>query len=114
ANQELFDFIEKSFIALDEGDDALTANFPIYFALHLMHQYGFSLFHQVGNANQYFDLTEAQFVEEHPIHPQFIATPVTQYLIQLLDVNDIYDIGKVKMSKDVRAYLLESLQQFYQ
>lgn len=113
-NPELFEFIEESFKSLDHQDEWFTANFPIYFALHLMHHYGFSLYHQTGNSNQYFDLTEAQFVEEHPVHPQFIGPPVTQYLIQILDVNNIQDIGQVKMSKDVRAYLLESIQKFYQ
>ncbi|WP_126969774.1 DNA repair protein RecO [Gynurincola endophyticus] len=114
ANPELFYFIENSFISLDEGDEWITANFPIFFALHLMHHYGFSLLHQEGNPQQYFDLAEAQFVEEHPIHPQFIAPPITQYLLQILDTDAVEKIGAVKMSKEVRGYLLQSIQQFYQ
>ena len=41
ANAELFHFAEDSFIHLDEANDAVTANFPLFFALHLPVFFGF-------------------------------------------------------------------------
>jgi len=35
ANPELFHFVEDSFLHLDKSSDAVTANFPLFFALHL-------------------------------------------------------------------------------
>ena len=35
SNEDLYNFIEDAFIYLDKSDDAVMANFPLFFALHL-------------------------------------------------------------------------------
>ena len=40
-NVELFEFLEDSFLYLDGGDQAIIANFPLFFSLHLSAFYGF-------------------------------------------------------------------------
>src|SRR5687767_5462352 len=36
-NTELFNFSEEAFMQLDTSGPAITANFPLYFSLHLVH-----------------------------------------------------------------------------
>ena len=43
ANAELFHFAEDAFLSLDNASDTVTANFPLFFALHLPVFFGFRI-----------------------------------------------------------------------
>src|SRR5258706_10351535 len=42
ANEDLFQFAEDAFLHLDESNEMVTANFPLFFALHLAVFFGVS------------------------------------------------------------------------
>src|SRR5436190_705169 len=43
ANPDLFYFVEDCFLHLDESSETITANFPLFFALHLAVFFGFRI-----------------------------------------------------------------------
>ena len=43
SNPDLFYFMEDALMQLDQANETVTANFPLYFALHLTNFFGFQL-----------------------------------------------------------------------
>src|SRR5947207_15556460 len=50
-NPDLFHFVEDSFLHLDESGESVTANFPLFFALHLPVFVGFRFTDNYNNEN---------------------------------------------------------------
>ena len=73
-NAELFYFVEDAFIHLDESSEAVAANFPLFFALHLAVFFGFRIQDSYSEKKSILDLREGIFVEERPDHPHFLET----------------------------------------
>ena len=67
-NPDLFAFIEDAFIHLDKGSIEMTANFPLYFALHLPVFFGFRIDDNYSERYTWLDLQEGSFVAEAPHH----------------------------------------------
>src|SRR5947209_3240487 len=54
-NPELFYFVEDALQHLDEATEKVTANFPIFFAVHLAVFFGFRISDEYSEANPYLD-----------------------------------------------------------
>ena len=55
-NLDLFNFCEDAFLQLDNADEEVTANFPIYFAIHLAQILGFRLLDNYSAEKNIFNL----------------------------------------------------------
>src|SRR5215203_912793 len=55
ANAELFYFAEDALVHLDYATDTVTANFPLFFALHLAVFFGFRISDEFSEKQHYLD-----------------------------------------------------------
>ena len=62
AHPELYYFVEDALHHLDESNDTVTANFPLFFALHLAVFFGFRISDDHDEGTHYLDLQEGLFV----------------------------------------------------
>jgi DNA repair protein RecO (recombination protein O) len=113
ANPDLFHFIEDAFIHLDEADEQVTANFSLFFALHLTTFYGFRFSDDYSEEHPYLDLQEGEFVHEHPIHPYFLQGQYSFITSQLLRVMQPHELKQIQLNKEMRRVLLHAYQTFY-
>ncbi len=86
ANPELFEFCEDAFIHLDESSDAVMANFPLYFALHLPVFFGFRISDEYSARNSILDMQEGMFVSERPDHFHFLEGKQAEVTSELLKI----------------------------
>ncbi|HXH18686.1 MAG TPA: DNA repair protein RecO [Chitinophagales bacterium] len=107
ANPEMYHFIERSLIALDESPEA-DNNFHLFFLLALAKHLGFSPGRNSDSKNAWFDLKEGRFVSELPEHKYLITQPHVSYLENLLSGN-----SPVQMKADERSFLLEKILIYY-
>jgi DNA repair protein RecO (recombination protein O) len=113
ANPDLFHFIEDAFIHLDEADEQITANFSLFFALHLTTFYGFRFSDDYSEEHPYLDLQEGEFVHDHPIHPYFLQGHYSFITSQLLKVMQPHELKQIQLNKEMRRVLLHAYQTFY-
>jgi len=81
---DLFHFVEDAFIHLDECNEAIAANFPLYFALHLPVFFGFRIHDNYSAKNNFLDLQEGSFIDERPSHSYFLEDKQATVTSQLL------------------------------
>ena len=112
-NPDLFHFIEDAFIHLDRADAAVAANFPLYFALHLMTLYGFRFSDGYSEKNQVLDLQEGLFLNERPLHPHFLEGENSLITSLFLKVMQPSELEQIRLNKTVRRELLQAYQTFY-
>ena len=72
ANPDLFYFVEDALHHLDNANDAVTGNFPLFFALHLAVFFGFRISDEYSVENHYLDLQEGQFTGVQPLHQFYL------------------------------------------
>ena len=112
-NAELFYFLEDALLHLDTASDVVTANFPLYFALHLAVFFGFRISDEYSDEHPYLDLAEGTFVADMPNHSQYLegrAAAITSHILkaqQPAELNDLY------LNGDVRRNLLQSYEVYY-
>ena len=61
-NAELFYFIEDAFVHLDQANENVMANFPLFFALHLMVFAGVRMDDNYSEENGVLDMEEAYII----------------------------------------------------
>jgi len=113
ANADLFHFAEDSFIHLDEASDAVTANFPLFFALHLPVFFGFRFSDNYSERQPFLDLQEGEFVKEQPKHPHFLDDKQAFVTSQLLKVQQPEELEDIKLNHDFRRNLLYAYEVYY-
>ncbi len=113
ANPDLFHFVEDSFIHLDEANDAVTANFPLFFALHLPVFFGFRFNDNYSERHPFLDLQEGEFVKEQPKHPHFLDDRQAFVTSQLLKVQQPEELEDIKLNHDFRRNLLYAYEVYY-
>src|SRR5688572_17692167 len=113
ANPDLFHFAEDSFIHLDEASDAVTANFPLFFALHLPVFFGFRFSDNYSERLPFLDLQEGEFVKEQPRHPHFLDDKQAFVTSQLLKVQQPEELEDIKLNHDFRRNLLYAYEVYY-
>jgi DNA repair protein RecO (recombination protein O) len=112
-NPDLFHFVEDSFLHLDESDDAVTANFPLFFALHLPVFFGFRFTDNYNDENSFLDLQEGKFVHEQPHHPHFLEDKQAGITSQLLKIMQPEELEDIKLNHDFRRNLLYVYETYY-
>lgn len=112
-NPDLFHFAEDAFLHLDESTDAVTANFPLFFALHLAVFFGFRINDRYSEKNHFLDLQEGNFVSEAPLHPHFLEDRQAAVTSQLLKVMQPDELAEIKLHHDFRRHLLYAYERYY-
>jgi len=113
ANSDLFHFTEDAFQQLDQSSETITANFPLFFALHLAVLLGFRMNDNFSISNNFFDLQEGSFVAERPGHPHFLeekAAETTSFLLKTMQPVELEDL---KLNHDFRRLLLQAYEMYY-
>ena len=112
-NVDLFYFCEDALIQLDNASPGVSANFALYFALHLAHFFGFRM-NDEHNEDQYLlDLQEGNFVTEQPAHGDFIDGENARITSQLLKVMQPFELEDIKLHHATRRVLLLHYQTYY-
>jgi DNA repair protein RecO (recombination protein O) len=113
ANAELFHFVEDAFLHLDGAPDAIAANFPLFFALHLPVFFGFRFSDNYSENRPFLDLQEGTFVQEQPGHPYFLEDKQAFITSQLLKVQQPEELKDIKLNHEFRRNLLYSYEVYY-
>lgn len=112
-NEQLYNFIEDAFMHLDKADDAVVANFSLFFTLHLATFFGFGIQDNYSAANRYLNFQEGQFMAEQPAHAHFLDEPFSSVTSQLLRTRHPDELTDLKLHHETRRYLLQSYLIFY-
>jgi DNA repair protein RecO (recombination protein O) len=109
---ELYDFIKHSLLYFDLMDEGYS-NFHLYFLLRLTEYMGFMPDTTKIGFEGWFDLRKGAIVPFEPPHPMFAHKEATEYIIQLARLK-INELGQLKISRNMRDYLLTVLLDYYQ
>ena len=110
---DLFHFAEDAFLHLDECNETVTANFPLYFALHLPVFFGFRMNDNYSDKNIFLDLQEGSFMQEQPSHPYFMEDKQAAVTSQLLKTQRPEELEEIKLNHDFRRNLLYAYEKYY-
>lgn len=110
---ELFQFTEDALIGLDEAEPMVSANFPVFFALHLTHFFGFRMEDKQDEAPMLLDLLEGEFVSDQPDHAHWADAVISDRISQFLKVSMPSDLLEISLNRDLRRQLLDICMQYY-
>ncbi|PWT73754.1 MAG: DNA repair protein RecO [Bacteroidetes bacterium] len=113
SNPDLYHFVEDAFIHLDGADEAVVANYPLFFALHLASFFGLRIQDNYAENRHFLDLREGLFVSQRPTHPDFLEGEYSLLTSELLKVMQPGELAQLKLNKDKRRILLFAFQNFY-
>jgi len=113
SNPDLFHFVEDCFLYLDNSSGTVTANLPLFFALHLPVHFGFRIADNYSEENHYLDLLEGSFTEVQPHHPHFLEEKQAAVTSQLLKVMQPEELDDIKLNHEFRRQLLHRYETYY-
>jgi DNA repair protein RecO (recombination protein O) len=113
SHPDLFHFVEDAFLSLDESNEAVMANLPLYFALHLPVFFGFRIHDNYTVNISFLDLQEGSFTDERPIHPWFLEDKQAAITSQLLKTQQPRELQEIKLNHDFRRNLLYQFEKYY-
>jgi len=111
-NHDLYHFIEDAFIHLDQCSDAVLANYPLYFTLHLAGFFGLQLDDNYSEANPILDLQEGQFTCQMPDHPYYLEGELSFLTSHLLKIMQPQELEQLKLNHEIRRRLLTAYLDF--
>ena len=112
-NSDLFYFCEDSLLQLDESPAHVTANMPLFFALHISHFFGFKIDDNFSEENCFLDLQEGNFINERPAHIYFIEGENALITSELLKIMLPAELNDIKMNHLKRRELLQRYMEYY-
>jgi DNA repair protein RecO (recombination protein O) len=112
-NPDLFYFSEDAFIHLDKSSEAVMANFPLFFALHLAVLFGFRISDDYSEDLPFLDLQEGNFVATQPTHPHFLEDKQAAITAQLLKVMQPEELEDIRLNAEFRRNLLFAYERYY-
>ncbi len=107
----LFDFIESSLCFFDMNDKFIS-NFHIAFLLQLSYFLGIAPNMEYGDWT-YFDMLEAHFVSQKPLHNHFLLAEERIAFTQLMRMN-YRNMSKFSFSHSERVKILSKIVEYYQ
>lgn len=110
-NKDLFEFLINSLGHL--RSDHVPSNFHIFFTLQLSKYLGFYPSLGEKNAIKFFDKREGTFSNSMPEHPDYIASPESEYLSSLLQ-SDYNELARIQLSAQSRVDLLDHIVNYYE
>jgi len=112
-NESLFYFAEDLLLHLDNADRTVTANVPLYFALHLPYFLGFRINDDDDMEQNILDLQEGNFISERPMHQDYIEGENALLTSQLLKVMQPAELSDFPLHHEVRRKLLQYYHRYY-
>lgn len=112
-NHELFYFIEDALLHLDKASNIVTANFPLFFSLHLAVFFGFRISDEGADEHTYLDLQEGIFTSLQPRHPHYLESREAEAVAHILKISQPHDLAEVRLNKETRRCLLAALETYY-
>lgn len=112
-NDVLFQFVEDALLHLDRGDDRVTANFPLFFALHLPYFFGFRISSRTGPGQEFLDLVEGSFSDTRPNHLQYLEGELVATAADILRVMHPDELGDIALHQAARRSLLGACELYY-
>jgi DNA repair protein RecO (recombination protein O) len=113
SNPNLFYFIEDAFTQLDLADQTVTANFALYFILHLTHFLGFRINDDYNDSRNILDLQEGRFLTNHPSHPHYLEDKLSSYTSLILKTQQPVELTGLRLNQETRRELLNGYLLFY-
>ena len=113
SNPDLFAFIESALLELDKASPAVTANFPLYFALHLTAFFGFQPSVPTSEELSILDLQEGCFTNSYPQHAYFAEGTTALALRELMKVMQPAELTEIPLNQQLRRQLLDVLETYY-
>lgn len=113
-NADLYAFVEDALLHLDEGSDKVTANFPLFFAIHLAVFFGFRI-NDPANPDDihYLDLQEGQFVMNQPTHPNYLQDREAEAVSFVLKSQQSAELEELSLNQETRRRILHAIESFY-
>jgi DNA repair protein RecO (recombination protein O) len=112
-NAELFYFVEDALQHLDEANDSITANFPLFFSLHLAVFFGFRISDEYSVEKRFLDLEEGTFIEEQPYHHHFLEGREAEAVSHILKIMQPEELEQVVLNQDLRRRITHALEEYY-
>jgi len=113
SNTDLYHFTEDAFIYLDDADESVVANYPLFFALHLATFFGLRIQDNYSEERPFVDLREGLFVTNQPNHMDFLEGEYSYTTSQLLKIMQPQELKQIKLNQEKRRVLLQAYQIFY-
>lgn len=113
SNPDLFHFVEDCFLYLDNSSGAVTANLPLFFALHLPVHFGFRIADNYSEKYHFLDLQEGGFVVIQPPHPHFLEEKQSAVTSRLLKVMQPEELEDIRLNHEFRRQLLHRFEDYY-
>ncbi|MFL5739241.1 MAG: DNA repair protein RecO [Flavisolibacter sp.] len=110
---DLFYFVEDALHHLDKASDKATANFPLFFALHLAVFFGFRINHEFSDTLHYLDLEEGQFVQDQPTHPHYLQDREAETVNYILKIMHPDELEELSLNQETRRRITHALEEFY-
>ena len=111
-NDDLFHFCVDFLQELDKSKPAITANLPLFFAIHLTSFLGLKIEDNYTGANSHFDYKEGKFTSQIN-DDQFTDEETNFQLAELLKTLQPDDLEQVKLNRQRRVILLNVLEKYY-
>lgn len=112
-NSDLFYFCEDSLLQLDDAPAIVTANLPLFFALHISHFFGFKIDDNFSDENGFLDLQEGNFINARPHHTYYIEGENALITSELLKIMLPSELNDIKMNHLKRRELLQRYMEYY-
>jgi len=112
-NADLFYFVEDAFHHLDEVNDTVTANFPLFYALHLAVFFGFRVSDEYSPTKHYMDLQEGRFTEVQPKHPHYLQDREAAAVSHILKIMQPAELEQLTLNQDTRRRITHAIEEYY-
>lgn len=112
-NEALFQFTEDCFLHLDDCENSVMANLPLFFAVHLPFHFGFRIADNYSATHTILDLQEGSYVAALPRHPHFLEGREAAVTAQLLKIMQPEELGEIQLDKNSRRSLLLRYEDYY-
>ncbi len=112
ANPELFYLLEGSLMEADKASDAIAANLPLYFVLHLATESGFEIQGNYSTETPILDLKEGSFTIVIPNHANYIEGNFAQITSRIQHIQFYNNLEEIKLNRETRRFLLDALLQY--
>lgn len=112
-NPDLFYFLEDSLLHLDGATGHVTANFPLFFALHLPYFFGFRISDEHTEDAPFLDLHEGVFTPHQPAHTYYLQDREAAITSYILKAQQPSELEELQLNQESRRSLLAAYEQYY-
>lgn len=112
---ELFYFTEDALHHLDEANEKMTANFPLFFALHLAVFFGFRISenYEDEKALAYLDLQEGCFTAIQPEHHHYLMDKEAAAVAHILKIMHPSELNDLYLNQETRRRMIHAIELYY-